>query len=297
MPAYDIDLTLDSLKIPNINGTFPFGTKITPTAENKGGLSTAEVNSNIMLPFAQMRPKVVTEDSITTVVEYDAKIVFSASLQEGVDLTLLAGDYEGCRIQLTNLSTFICTISYNNVLIGSVISEETVEIMWTGSTWAIFGSVPVGSVISYSGSAAPIGWHLCNGATANRADYPYLIKWAIQNDLIGNDKLIGAGDGETTFTFPDLRECVLVGAGQSARSILDTTGHSHDVYTVGQFKDDQVQTHNHNVSHRSGSGDYGAVPNGALTVFDGSGPSGNNSGRSGTTTHGKQVGMNYIIKI
>ena len=58
-----------------------------------------------------------------------------------------------------------------------------------------------------------------------------------------------------------------------------------------------MQTHNHKVSHISGSGDYGAVLNGALTVFDSSGSSGNNSGRSGTTTHGKQIGVKYIIKV
>ena len=51
MPDYDIDLTLDSLMIPAISATFPFGTKVIPTAENKGGLSTFDVNSNMMLGY------------------------------------------------------------------------------------------------------------------------------------------------------------------------------------------------------------------------------------------------------
>ena len=141
MPAFDIDLTLDSLKIPNINGTFPFGTKITPTTENKGGLSTAEVNSNIMLPFAQMRPKVCSADSTTSQVEYDAKIVFNAPTgvtpSAGYTLTMGDGTYIGCTVTFTNLMEYACTVmqSDGTTTLFSVPAGKTMSAMWNGTAW------------------------------------------------------------------------------------------------------------------------------------------------------------------
>lgn len=161
--------------------------------------------------------------------------------------------------------------------------------------------MPVGSIIGYPGSVVPVGWHLCIGETALRSDYPSLIEWAVLNDLIGDGKLFGAGDGTTTFDFPDLRELVLVGAGKSARPELDAAGHAHDVYAVGEFKDDQFQGHEHYLDHDAWNGRRYAIGS-----SDGANP-GNTNGiiqksgygtpRYGTTTHSKQIGMNYIIKI
>ena len=141
MPAYDIDLTLDSLKIPNINGTFPFGTKITPTDLNKGGLSTAEVNSNIMMPFMQMRPKVCTADSTTSQVEYDAKIVFNApqgvTPSAGYTLTMGDGTYIGCTVTYTNLMEYACTVKQSDgtTTLFEVPAGKTLSAMWTGTAW------------------------------------------------------------------------------------------------------------------------------------------------------------------
>ena len=141
MPAFDIDLTLDSLKIPNINGTFPFGTKITPTTENKGGLSTAEVNSNIMLPFTQMRPKVCSSNSTTSQVEYDAKVVFNAPTgvtpSAGYTLTMGDGTYIGCTVTFTNLMEYACTVmqSDGTTTLFSVPAGKTLSAMWNGTAW------------------------------------------------------------------------------------------------------------------------------------------------------------------
>lgn len=141
MPDYDIDLTLDSLMIPAISGTFPFGTKVTPTAENKGGLSTAEVNSNVMLPFTRMRPRVCSADSVTSRVEYDAKIVFSApsgtTPSSGYTLTLGTGDYVGCTVTFTNLLAHACTVrqSDGTTTLFSVPAGKTMSTMWGGSSW------------------------------------------------------------------------------------------------------------------------------------------------------------------
>lgn len=151
-----IDLTLDSFKVPAIeNYTPPFGTKIVKTDANKGGLSTVEVNSNIMMPFANMRPKVITENSSTTEIEYDAKLCFSSSLLAGVTLELDDGAYEGCRVQITNLSSFACDVEYNSTTLVSIPTGANVEVLWTGSSWMLSttGTVATGNVMAPTSAA------------------------------------------------------------------------------------------------------------------------------------------------
>lgn len=136
-----IDLTLDALKIPNINGTFPFGKKITQTELNHGGLSTTEVNSNVMLPFTQMRPKICDEDSDTSQVEYDAKVVFNApqgtTPAAGYTLTMGNGTYVGCTVTYTNLMEYACTVKQSDgtTTLFSVPAGKTMSAMWNGTAW------------------------------------------------------------------------------------------------------------------------------------------------------------------
>ena len=173
MPDYDIDLTLDSLMIPAISETFPFGTKVIPTAENKGGLSTFDVNSNMMLPFTRMRPRVCSADSVTSRVEYDAKIVFSApqgtTPASGYTLTLGTGDYVGCTVTFTNLLAHACTVrqSDGTTTLFSVPAGKTMSAMWGGSSWlwTTAGSVtagdptPVSSAAVHAAIDALDNWH------------------------------------------------------------------------------------------------------------------------------------------
>lgn len=158
--------------------------------------------------------------------------------------------------------------------------------------------IPVGAIMPFYGSIAPDGWFICDGTdttnTSNQLDlhHPELY------EVLGNSNIL-----------PDLRECVLVGAGQSTRAILDTEGHSHDVYTLGEFKDDQTQkltgsfflcmgngggvfsrTSTETTSGFGAGGMWGGLGKGECN-FDSS-----RVARTGTTTHGKQLGVNYIIK-
>ena len=151
-----IDLSLDALKIPALDNFNPdFGTMITETQANKGGLSTFEVNSNMMLPWSYMRPKVVVEDSVTTVIEYDAKLTFSASLQAGVTLTMDAGDYEGCEVSLRNLSAYACTVEHGTFSL-EIPAGGFVRILWNGTTWEADVSSTVGSGIILPPTAAAV---------------------------------------------------------------------------------------------------------------------------------------------
>lgn len=148
------------------------------------------------------------------------------------------------------------------------------------------GGIPTGVIMPYGGSIAPNGYLLCDGTAVSRTDYADLFA------VIGTS--YGSGDDSTTFNVPDLRECVPVGAGQSERSSSALA--AHDVYTVGEFKDDQLQNHYHQIkASKSGTGaDYvDRGTHGEIYYPTTENPSGC---RSGTVTRGKRLGVNYIIK-
>lgn len=160
-----------------------------------------------------------------------------------------------------------------------------------------FSTAPIGTVLSFAGQTAPNGYLLCNGTSYKVTDYPDLYA------VIGNTY---GGDTEN-FNVPDYRETVLVGVGENT---TDTIA-SHDVYGLGEFKDDQLQDHYHNLSRtdtgassllfyqNNGEGEdwHGAltttVTGKTATIIT---TSETHTGRGGTTTHGKQKGVTYIIK-
>ena len=169
---------------------------------------------------------------------------------------------------------------------------------------------PVATVKEYAGTTAP-EWHLfCNGQLLLISDYPRL-----NTELGGTNSPWLLGDEpEGYFRAPDLRECVVVGVGKNETRIFDSTEldpatgtqgtQSHDEYTLGEFKDDQIKYGQFLTVTRSTSS-RGSVTTGS-TEHVGS-PTGSgglsleqtyyNIGKSGdTTTHGKQVGLHYIIK-
>ena len=70
-------------------------------------------------------------------------------------------------------------------------------------------------------------------ALYNANDYPEL--WKILPDNVKDTT-------NNTFVI-DMCETVLVGAGTSGRSATELN--AHDIYTLGEFKDDQMQGHWH----------------------------------------------------
>lgn len=146
----------------------------------------------------------------------------------------------------------------------------------------LYADAPVGTISPFGGSAIPSGYLLCDGQAVSRTNYTELFA------VIGTT--FGAGDGSTTFNIPDMRESVPVGSGTRGSGVAD-----HDIYTVGEFKDDQLQDHRHTSTQyvNVSNGDYSTaftyddpIDYGGLIAV----------GRHGTTTHGKQLGVNYIIK-
>lgn len=169
---------------------------------------------------------------------------------------------------------------------------------WERSGWnGVLSFGFTGCVVPFAGAAekVPAHWLVCDGSAVGRNEYPDLF------NCIG--ETYGAGDGSTTFNLPDFRECVPVGVGENTTHTIT----DHDIYTLGQFKDDQMQ----NITGTVGL-IAAANPNGAFyrdsgdETYNMSGGTGHNAtikfdasrvARAGTTTHGKQVGVNYIIHI
>lgn len=141
---------------------------------------------------------------------------------------------------------------------------------------------PVGSLLHTYKKSNPSGYLYCDGSTFDQTKYPLLYAYLGSNVL------------------PDYRECVEVGAEQNATDTIAT----HDVYTEGQFKDDQLQEHNHDLKQGDALINKGSTTvdsdisslvfgNGSLYGYIGIS---NNTGRTGTTTHGKQKAVFVYIK-
>lgn len=143
--------------------------------------------------------------------------------------------------------------------------------------------LPVGTIIALYSNTVPTGFLPCNGVEYDIEQYPALYI------LLASNKT------------PDLRECNLVGIGQSTREAIAV----HDIYTVGQFKDDQFQGHEHTFYQPSttasiSDNDYNAGLD--TYLYEGSGTTDSTvegmygTPRTGNVTRGKQVGVNYAIK-
>ena len=144
---------------------------------------------------------------------------------------------------------------------------------------------PVGTLIQQYKKVPMSGYLYCDGSTFDQNAYPALYMYLGSNVL------------------PDYRECVMVGAEQNTTDTIAT----HDVYTEGEFKDDQLQDHEHNVyignetklpqipSSTAGAGNQ-------LRALNNTG-SGEDihikdivNARGGETTHGKQKAVYVYIK-
>lgn len=95
-------------------------------------------------------------------------------------------------------------------------------------------------------------------------------------------------------TLPDLRECVLVGAGRNTHNSIA----SHDVYRVGEFSDDQFQDHTHSVTVSDRVGAIWQIAPSNTAYYSKNTESKTSSGASGrakSTTHGKQTGVLFYV--
>lgn len=164
-------------------------------------------------------------------------------------------------------------------------------------TASIPAAIPTGSIEMFGASTAPTGWLICDGSAVSRTIYSTLF------GIIGTTW--GTGDGVTTFNLPDFREASPYGVGTRSSGVT-----AHDVATLSQFKDDQMQGHLH--AQPSGTTNYIIQSGGANSLTIGGGGYGgtvsrnstgtpkddgtNGTPRTGTVTRGKIIGVYFIIK-
>lgn len=148
--------------------------------------------------------------------------------------------------------------------------------------------VPLGAVQAFYGVCNSTGWLFCDGRDTTGTSEELQTYYPALYAYLGNTNVL-----------PDYRECALVGAGENT---TDTIA-AHDVYAVGEFKDDQLQSHQHKLGNNGmtqgllnvavGAGTVTCQLGGSITKYT-TGLS--TDTRSGTTSRGKRKGVNYYIK-
>ena len=145
--------------------------------------------------------------------------------------------------------------------------------------------LPAGVIEMFAGSTAPTGWLICDGSNVSRRIYSDLFK------VIGTT--YGVGDGNTTFTLPDMRGRVPMGVGQGAgltnRTLAATAGaethtiaetnlpaHAHSFTPAGTLNTESSHTHG-----SANAGSHNHTSNNSLLMYVGSGGGANlNAGTS-----------------
>lgn len=156
---------------------------------------------------------------------------------------------------------------------------ETHNLTWeriSGDAGAA-GATPLGSVLAYFGTTVPEGFLPCNGAAYDVTQYPELYTFL------------------NSSTLPDLRECALVGIGENSTDTLGT----HDIFTLGQFKDSG--TYGTNTTSWEALNPYDATNNVMTTVINTTGADQIVTAKTGTSTatlgmRTRSKGVNWIIK-
>jgi microcystin-dependent protein len=163
---------------------------------------------------------------------------------------------------------------------GGAANEYVCQQGGTNSTATWLALLPTGAVVPFAGATAPAGWLMCDGHAVSRQTYASLFS------VIGTT--YGSGDGSTTFNLPDLRSCVVVGAGQgpglSSYALGSRGGEETHTLTVAE-----MPAHAHAVSdpgHAHGVSDLGHThgvsdPGHAHTYYEAS----NFSPQSGSSTN------------
>lgn len=132
------DLTLSSFKFANTDGfTRDFGTKKT-REQNGGSLTSRECNENSAKIFDTQRPFIVSENSSTGNIEYNATFVIGDNLS----LTVGSATFTGCEIRLISGENSSVIIDGNTQILPD---KSCNTLFWDGDGWNLSTntSVPV----------------------------------------------------------------------------------------------------------------------------------------------------------
>lgn len=156
--------------------------------------------------------------------------------------------------------------------------------------------LPVGAIVPFFGPAPNLEWLECDGTDTTGTSRELQTHYPTLYSYLGNTNVL-----------PDLRECSLVGVGKNETYVFDSTEldpatgtqgtQDHDVYTVGEFKDDQLGLQNATwrKSNNGSEPSYGFYWQNS-TKWQVTTAQVLKNARVGTTTHGKRIGVTYCIK-
>ncbi len=232
------------------------------TADNlSGALATSAFEDDEALPATP----VIVRSANYTVQEGDkGRVIHADATGANVTITLLDATVAGDNFRITVKHTgtaneVIVATSGGDTLDGATSftldsQYEAITCVSDGANWSIVGDaqiftapLPVGVILPYGGTSAPIGWFLCNGSAISRTGNSALFT------AIGTT--FGAGNGSTTFNLPDMGGRVPAGRQWPATrltpggsgingAILGATGGSQThALTVAQ-----LAAHNHGAS-------------------------------------------------
>ncbi len=174
-------------------------------------------------------------------------------------------------------------------------------------------SMPTGTVMVTYAAIAPLDTLLLQGQTLLRADYAALWAWATNHGAV-TQEAFGPGNGTTTFTLPDMRGVVPIGAGTGqggTYTLGDISGSATRVITTSS-----LPTHSHGIApdgdhggHLPGTG-FVLAPAGSasgLLAWDNPGQTtGEYHNHGGTASAGSgnpfdvrqpTIGMNWLVYI
>lgn len=183
-------------------------TSIATTSPITGGTITGSGTIGINASSANTASYVVQRDASGS---FSAGTITATLSGNATNVTGTVAVANGGTGQTTATAAF-------NALAPSQTSNSGKYLTTDGSntSWGTVSSgttIPSGCIQMYGGSSAPSGWLFCDGSAVSRTTYASLFT------AIGT--VYGQGDGSTTFTLPDMRSKVVVGAGSAGGTITE----------------------------------------------------------------------------
>lgn len=197
-----------------------------------------------------------------------------------VDSPTFTGDPKAPTPATTDNDTSIATTAFVQAAITAALQAAGLHQM-TGMT------------AYFTGTAAPAGWIVANGAAVSRTTYAALWAYAqASGNLAASEGAkqagqFGPGNGTTTFSLPDLRGEFIRGWDNS-RGVDTGRG-------IGTYQADELKAHTHsNYQFASVGADGSAVPTLSRVYNNGAGVTGSTGG---TETRPRNIALLGCIKL
>lgn len=200
-----------------------------------------------------------------------ANYLLAGPIQLATEIQLTAGDGKGAITpELLSSSTTPLTyplrssytININNSAHNKyLVNKEFLDVHYVKKVDNSGAGVPVGTLLSFAGVNAPIGYIICDGREVLKTEYIDLFAVINTTYNIGDEEI-------SYFRVPNLQGRVPIGAGEgeglSMRNLGDDGGEEDHLTTIAE-----MPSHNHDFRH-SIIGDWGSAGNGIRNDDEGS---------------------------